>query len=75
MPRYLKEGDTINGYRIEKTMDPGAMSQPAIAKSPKGELVFFKQYKMPTVRSSWYKAYVEFEKEFKHRIDKSLAKD
>ena len=75
MPPSLQKGDRINGYRIVDIFDPGAMSQSAKAISPSGETVFFKQYKLPTVRSAWYQNFVNYQKEMKRRIEGSAAKD
>ena len=73
MPKTLAKGMKINGYVIETPFDPGGMAQAAKAKSPTGKTVFFKQYKLPTVRSSWYKGYIAYQEEIKRRINSSDA--
>ena len=75
MPPTLQKDSIINGYRIEQPFDPGAMAHSAKAISPSKEAVFFKQYKLPTVRSAWYEDYVKYQKEVKTRIENSAAKD
>ena len=39
------------------------------AKDSSGNKVFLKMYKSPTVRVSWYRAYVDYQKELKRRIE------
>ena len=75
MPPTLQKGNRINGYLIQVPFDPGAMSHSAKALSPSGDIVFFKQYKLPTVRSSWYQDFVKYQKEMKRRIESSDAKE
>ena len=75
MARALKEGMVINGYRLTKVFDPGAMAAAAAAVAPSGETVFFKQYKQPSVRSEWYKGYVKYQEELKRRVESSDLKD
>ena len=74
MPKMLTEGMWINGYLIEKPFDSGAMAQAARAKSPTGTTVFFKQYKLPSVRSSWYSGYIDYQREIKRRVENSDAR-
>lgn len=64
----FKEGDTIKGYEILKTFDPGAFAFAAKAKSADDRIVFFKKYKRPGAASPWYEKFVAYQKELKKRI-------
>ncbi|MBP5234107.1 MAG: protein kinase, partial [Planctomycetes bacterium] len=75
MPRALKEGAVIHGYRLVKVNEPGALAASAVAQSPTGETVFFKQYKSPSVRTEWYRGYVAYQDELKRRVNGSALKD
>ena len=71
MARKYKQDEVIHGYKIDRKgfNHSGAMALAYAAKDPGGKKVFFKQYKSPSIRVSWYRAYVEYQKELKKRID------
>jgi serine/threonine protein kinase len=75
MPRKAKPGDQIGKYEITKVLNSGGMAISYAAKTPGNEKVFFKQYKSPTTTVSWYKGYVDYQKELKRRIESSPAKN
>jgi serine/threonine protein kinase len=58
-----KQDEVINGYTVKKN----ALSY--AAKDSSGNKVFLKFYKSPKVRVSWYRAYVDYQKELKRRIE------
>ena len=74
MPVTFEIGQRIRNYTIKKVFAPGAMAMSAQAISESGEVVFFKRYKLPTVRSKWYKGYIEYQAEIKRRIEDSEFK-
>ena len=53
-------------------MDPGRCNK---AQDDRGEFVFLKQYKSPSVRKTWYKAYIDYQRELKSRIESSGFKN
>lgn len=71
MPRKYKHDEDVQGYRIRKDdfFNSGAMALSYAARDSGGRKVFFKQYKSPTIRVSWYRDYVAYQKELKQRID------
>ena len=71
MPSTLEIGQRIRNYTIKKVFAPGAMAMSAQATTDSGEVVFFKRYKLPTVRLKWYRGYVEYETEIHKRIKAS----
>lgn len=81
MATQLRPGKIVNGYTIVECLASGnAISY--IATSPKEVLpgnrdgkVFFKQYRSPSVRVSWYKGYVAYQQEIKRRIDSTDLKN
>jgi serine/threonine protein kinase len=68
VPRVLKTGDQINGYRITEHLNTGAMANAFAAESREGRKVFFKQYKSPSVAVKWFQPYVDYQKELNRRI-------
>lgn len=73
MATILRVGQAVAGYTIQGEPHRGGMAISYPATSPSGEKVFFKQYKSPSVTVPWYKAYVDYQKEIKRRIEKSDA--
>ncbi len=75
MPVALKDGEQrpTMRYRSVKELNRGAMAnsyKAEVASGPgMGKIVFLKQYKSPTCTVSWYKDYVDYQKEMKRRID------
>ena len=74
MPKNAKAGSRIGKYEVTAVLNSGKFAYAYAAKQGK-EKVFFKQYKSPTVTVSWYKSYVEYQKELKRRIESSAAKN
>jgi serine/threonine protein kinase len=68
MAKKLKAGDVIRGYRITKVFGPGMMAISYAARSPAGELVFFKQYKSPAPTVVWYGSFVAYQRELSLRV-------
>ena len=66
-----KQDQVISGYTVKKNdfFNTGAMALSYAAKDSSGNKVFLKMYKSPTVRVSWYRAYVDYQKELKRRIE------
>ena len=60
MPPKYKQGKVVHGYTIKRDEfhNSGAMTLSYAAEDSGGKKVFFKQYKSPTVRVEWYRAYV-----------------
>ena len=75
MARVPTAGETINGYKIVRELSKGAMAIAFEAKSPKGERVFFKMYKSPAPKVTWYKGFVKYQQELKKRIESSSLKN
>jgi len=73
MPRQLKVGDKINGYTITEHLNTGAMANAFAANDKTGKKVFFKSYKSPTCAVSWYRSYVEYQRELKSRLEAHLV--
>jgi serine/threonine protein kinase len=69
MPRQLKPHDRIRDYTIEKHLNTGAMANAFAAVDAKGKRVFLKSYKSPTCAVSWYRSYVDYQKELKRRLE------
>jgi serine/threonine protein kinase len=71
MPRKYKHDEVIHGYTIRRDdfHQSGAMALSYAARDKSGRTVFFKQYKSPTLRVSWYRDYVDYQKELKRRVD------
>jgi serine/threonine protein kinase len=74
MARNLKAGDRVNGYTILDRLGSGATALSYKAKSPKGEVVFLKQYKSPSITVAWYKNFIKYQKEFRQRIESTNAR-
>jgi hypothetical protein len=68
MAKKLKVDDVIHGYRITKVFGPGMMAISYAAQGPRGEKVFFKQYKSPAPTVVWYRAFVAYQKELSARV-------
>ena len=66
-----RQDQVISGYTVKKNdfFNTGAMALSYAAKDSSGNKVFLKMYKSPTVRVSWYRAYVDYQKELKRRIE------
>lgn len=73
MPIKLKPGDCRNEYEIIREINTGAFAFAYEAKSARGEKVFFKLYKSPTPRVSWYEGFVAHQQEVKRRINSDPA--
>lgn len=50
-------------------MHAGLMALSYAADASDGRRVFFKQYKSPTPKVSWYKKFIDYQKEIKRRIE------
>jgi serine/threonine protein kinase len=68
MPRLPQPGNVINGYSILNHINAGGMANAYEAKAPDGSIVFFKQYKSPSVGLPWFNGFVEYNKELNRRI-------
>ncbi len=68
MPRLPQPGNVINGYTIVQHINAGAMANAYEAKAKDGTVVFFKQYKSPSVSLSWFKGFVDYNGELNQRI-------
>ncbi len=69
MPRQLKPKDRIKNYTIETHLNTGAMANAFAAVDATGKKVFFKSYKSPSCAVSWYRGYVDYQKELKRRLE------
>ena len=71
MPRKYKQNEVVNGYKIRRDefFHAGLMALSYAADAVDGSRVFFKQYKSPTPTVSWYKKYIDYQKEIKKRIE------
>lgn len=74
MPRVLKAGDEINGYKLTQHLNTGAMANAFAAKAPGGRKVFFKQYKSPAVAVTWFEPYVTYQGELNRRVAQPALK-
>lgn len=70
-----KPGEKVKSYEIIKELNQGGNAIAYSAKDAKGEKVFFKQYISPTVRVSWYRAYIMYQQELKNRVESTRFKD
>ena len=69
-------GTVIHGYTMLTDAYVGEMAFSGKAKSPTGQVVFFKKYRIPSATvTPWYKDYVAYQKEIKHRIETISKKD
>ena len=68
MPRKYKQNEVVNGYKIKRDefMHAGLMALSYAADASDGRRVFFKQYKSPTPKVSWYKKFIDYQKESYH---------
>ncbi|MEJ7731341.1 MAG: protein kinase [Polyangiaceae bacterium] len=73
MAKKLKVGDLVRGYRITRVFGPGMMAISYAAQGPRGEKVFFKQYKSPAPTVVWYPAFVAYQKELSARVRSGKA--
>ena len=63
-------GKVIHGYTMLEEGHEGSNSIWGKAKSPSGQIVFFKKYTTPSsMFDSWYRGYVEYQEEIRRRID------
>lgn len=69
MPKKIRPGQSVHGYRITEHLNTGAMALAYAATSPGGDKVFFKQYKSPSVTVPWYRGYLAYQAELKRRIE------
>lgn len=74
MPRVLMPGSDVHGYRVEERLSDGAFAISYRAVQSDGVPVFLKQYKMPTVATPWYRAYISYQEQLKHRIESGRAR-
>jgi serine/threonine protein kinase len=75
MTKNLHPGDTVNGYTIVRHLNTGAFALAYEAKDASGDRVFFKQYKSPSVAIDWFRGYVAYQQELKHRVETSRVKN
>ncbi len=69
MPTKLRPNQQVSGYEIVRLINAGAFAFSYEAIAPDGQRVFFKQYKSPSVRTPWYRAYVDYQQEIKRRME------
>lgn len=69
MARRLKAGDIVGGYTVIDLISSGGFALAYKARDAHGADVFLKQYKMPSVVTPWYRAYVAHQQELKRRIE------
>jgi serine/threonine protein kinase len=74
MPRILNAGDRVRNYEIVELLGKGAFAISYRAKKSDGTPVFFKQYKMPTVTTPWYRGYMGYQADLKRRVETSRAR-
>lgn len=75
MAKKAKPGTVINGYRIADLIHNGPSAFAYDARSTTcGTRVFLKQYKSPSCLVSWYQPYIQYQQEFRNRIETSKAK-
>lgn len=67
----LQVGQQIGEYQVEEVLESGANAFAARARSSRGKF-FLKKYKNPGGSSSWYNAYVSYQKRLKARLDGNL---
>jgi serine/threonine protein kinase len=75
MARRLRPGDRVNGYTISELISSGGFAISYRARSIRGEDVFLKQYKMPSVITPWYHGYVAYQQELKRRIESGRVRN
>lgn len=74
MAVVLKDGNTVNGYTIKGSkLLSGAFTMCYKAQRD-GIDVFFKQYKSPSVRTSWYKGYRDYIRQIRNQIESGPCK-
>lgn len=71
MPRIYKPGQAVGKYKVTAELNRGMMAIAYSATDPGGRKVFLKQYKSPTITVGWYRAYIEYQKELRKRIEGS----
>jgi serine/threonine protein kinase len=64
----LRNGQSVGKYAIDETLSHGGFANAYRATGPSGD-VFLKQYKTPTVETSWYKAYVQHQAQLKQQVE------
>lgn len=74
MARVLTNGTRVGRYEVVDRLNHGAF---AISyKAVDGATpVFLKQYKMPSITTPWYRAYVKHQQEIKRRVEDSRLKN
>lgn len=73
MATNLIPGQKVNGYIIRRHLNKGAFANSYEADHPRHDRVFFKQYKSPSVRKSWYKGFIAYQDEIRRRVLASSA--
>jgi serine/threonine protein kinase len=68
MARILQPGERVRGYEVLETIHRGEFAVSYRARAT-GRAIFLKQYKMPSVRTRWYRAHIDQQAEIKRRID------
>ena len=69
MVRIYDPKERIQGYTIEELITTGNNSVAYAARNSSGDKVFFKLYQSPSVRVSWYKPFVQHQRELKERVE------
>ena len=69
MARIYDPKERIQGYTIEEMINTGNNSVSYAARTSSGDKVFFKLYQSPSVRVTWYKSFVQHQKELKERVE------
>ncbi len=69
----LKPGANVGGYEIVREISRGGFATAFEAKDRHGQRVFFKHYKSPSPLVTWYKGFVDHQKELKKRVESDAA--
>lgn len=73
MSARLFKGEIVEGgigpYAIEDFHSMGHFAVSYKARGPNGERVFLKQYKSPSRMVPWYRAYIDYQRELKRRVE------
>jgi len=70
----IKPGTVLQGFKVEKHLNKGQRASSYLAFK-NGQKVFLKQCSSPTIKVSWYKAYIKYEEEVKRRLETTRAKN
>ena len=69
----LKKGDECGGYVIEEELSAGAFAK-SYRATKGGRNYFFKQYTSPKPSVPWFRGYVDYQAEIKHRVQSSALR-